>query len=337
MRGTRPPVGVLLMAHGSPAGPSALTDYLTSVRGGRPPGEEAVREAARRYAAIGGISPLMEITRRQGTALQERLDASDPGGFRVYIGTRHSRPSIAEAVRTMAADGLERGVGLVLAPHYSRMGVGAYIAAVEAAAHEIREGGSSDRAGGGGRPAGSLEMACVERWGSHPLLIGALAERLRGALCLGGEGERSAAVVFTAHSLPERIAAWQDPYPEEVAATCRAVADAAGVRRWVLAYQSGGRTGEPWLGPDVREVLRDLGARGAASAVICPVGFVSDHLEVLYDLDIECKELCDSLGVRYERTDSLNDHEGLIAALAELATDSSRLGGQGQAGRTREG
>lgn len=337
MSGAPPPVGVLLMAHGSPPDPSALVGYLTSIRGGHPPEEEMIREAARRYAAIGGTSPLTGITLRQAEALQEWLDGTHPGRFRVYVGTRHARPSIAEAIRAMAEEGIERGIAIVLAPHYSRMGVGAYITAVEAAASEPEGSGASGQAGeGGDRSPGHLEIRCVERWGDHPLLIEALAERLRAALLSIGDEGQSVVVVFTAHSLPERIATWQDPYPEEVAATARAVAGRAEVPRWTLAYQSAGRTRGPWLGPDVREVIRGLGKEGVATVVLCPVGFVSDHLEVLYDLDIECRDLCRSLGMRYERTASLNDQRLLIAALADLTAGRAGEEGRGQARRPQQ-
>lgn len=302
--------GVLLMAYGSPSGPEALDAYYTRIRGGSPPSAEMLEELTARYRAIGGRSPLPEITRGQADALQARLDALAPQRFRVYVGMRHAPPFIAEAVAAMAADGITRGVALALAPHYSRMSVGAYVAAAEAA-----------RAGTPGAPV----LRYVERWGDHPLFLDAVADRLRAALAgLAEAGGRSAPVVFTAHSLPERVLAPGDPYPEELRRTCGGVAARAGVERWELAFQSAGRTADPWLGPDVREAIRRLGAEGARTVAVCAVGFIADHLEVLYDLDIEARAEAERLGLRFARAGSLNDHPLLITALAELVREAAR-------------
>ncbi len=297
--------GVLLMAYGSPAGPEELEAFYTSVRGGRRPSPEMLRELAERYRAIGGRSPLGEITRRQAAALQARLDGDAPGRFRVYVGMRHSPPFIAETVASMAADGMTQGVGLALAPHYSRMGVGAYIAAAEAA-----------RA-----TAPALSLRYVERWGEHPRFLDALAARLSDALAtLPVDVRRAAPVVFTAHSLPKQALAAGDSYLGELRQTCEGVSARAGAADWILAYQSAGRTAEPWLGPDVREVLRGMrgSGSGAQTVVICPIGFVCDHLEVLYDIDVECRALAASLGLRLVRAASLNDCPLLIEALTDL-------------------
>lgn len=300
--------GVLLMAYGSPSGPEELVDFYTSVRGGRRPSPEMLRELGERYRAIGGRSPLPEITRRQAAALQARLDGDAPGRFRVYAGMRHSPPFIAETVAAMATDGIAAGVGLALAPHYSRLGAGAYIAAAEAARERT--------------PA--LSLRYVERWGEHPRFLDAVAGRLRDALAtLPEEARRSAHVVFTAHSLPEQALAGGDPYTEELHRTCQGVADRSGIQEWILAYQNAGRTAEPWLGPDVRAVLRGLGGSRAQAVVVCPVGFVSDHLEVLYDIDIECRALAASAGLHLVRAASLNDCPLLIEALADLAREAA--------------
>lgn len=293
--------GVLLMAHGSPSGPDGLEGFYTSIRGGRRPSSEMLHELGERYRAIGGRSPLPEITRRQAAALAARLEGEAPGHFRVYVGMRHAAPFIAETVDTMAADGITMGVGLALVPHYSRLGVGAYIAAAEAA----REG------------MAALSLRYVERWGDHPRFLDAVAGRLGEALAtLPEEARRSAHVVFTAHSLPEAALAGGDPYAEELHRTCQGVADLSGIPEWILAYQSAGRTAEPWLGPELRTVLRGLG--GSRAVVICPVGFISDQLEVLYDIDIECRALAASAGLLLVRAASLNDSPLLIEALADL-------------------
>ncbi|MDQ7840102.1 MAG: ferrochelatase [bacterium] len=300
--------GVLLMAYGSPSGPEDLEVFYTSVRGGRPPLPEMLRGLGERYRAIGGRSPLPEITRRQAAALQACLDVDAPGRFRVYAGMRHSPPFIAEAVAAMADDGITAGVGLALVPHYSRLGVGAYIAAAEAAREST--------------PA--LSLRYVERWGNHPRFLDAVASRLGDALTTLSQEERGTArVVFTAHSLPKQALADGDPYTEELHRTCQGVADRSGVREWILAYQSAGRTAGPWLEPNVHEVILGFAGSGAQAVVVCPVGFISDHLEVLYDIDIECRALAASAGLRMVRAASLNDCPLLIEALADLAREAA--------------
>jgi ferrochelatase len=296
-------IGVLVMAYGTPRGPEDLEAYYTHIRRGRPPSAELLEELAARYQAI-GWSPLTELTRRQADRLQARLDAVKPGRWRVYVGMKHAPPFIGDAVRAMDADGVVEAVGVVLAPHYSRMSVGAYIAAAEEARRALA------------RP---FPARYVERWGEHPLFVDAVADRLRAVLAeLPGEIRERTPVIFTAHSLPERILTWRDPYPAELQRTAAAVAARAGVREWTLAFQSAGRTAETWLGPDVRDVIHRLHDRGVDSVAVCSVGFVTDHLEVLYDLDIEARALCDALGVQYVRAGSLNDHPLLIEALADL-------------------
>lgn len=297
-------IGVLLMAYGSPQSLDDLTEYYTHIRGGQRPSPQMLEELASRYRAIGGRSPLHEVTGRQAAALQARLDAVDKGRYRVYVGMRHAPPFVADAVAEMAADGIAAGVGLVLAPHYSRMSIGAYIGAAEDARRSL--------------PAAPA-LHYVERWGDHPLFLDALADRLRDALASQAEEERLRThVIFTAHSLPERILSWGDPYPDELRRTAAGVADRAGIGRWTFAYQSAGRTAEQWLGPEVLETIRRLSGEGVPCVAVCPVGFVADHMEVLYDLEIEARDLAERLGVRFVRAASLNDHPLLIAALADL-------------------
>ena len=310
---TTPPTGVLLMAYGCPSWPDDLEAYYTHIRGGRKPSPELLLELAGRYRAIGGRSPLLTITKRQATALEAHLCGQAPDGYRVYVGMKHARPFIAQAIAQMAAEGITQAVGITLAPHYSKMSIGAYIEAAEAA-----------RTG----PATALTVRYVERWGDHPLFVEAVAERLAMALAQVSGAERSAVpVIFTAHSLPERILTWGDPYPEELHRTSKLVAAIRGVRHWKFAYQSCGRTPEPWLGPDVLTVLRRLQREGERTVVLCSIGFIADHLEVLYDLDIQARGLADQLGMRLIRAETLNDHPLLIKALADLVKRSSDLEG----------
>ncbi len=298
-----PSIGVLLMAHGSPTGPEDLEAYYTRIRRGRSPSADLLTEVAARYEAI-GWSPLDELTRRQADGLQTRLEAIAPGRWRVYVSMKHAAPFIGDVVRRMADDGIAEGVGLVMAPHYSRMSTGTYFEHAEEARRALP------------RP---FPMAYVERWGEHPAFLDAVAERLAAALAeLPSAIRAETPVVFSAHSLPERVLTWGDPYPDELRRTAAEVAKRVGVQRWTLAYQSAGRTSEPWLGPDVRDEVRRLHAAGGRGVVSCPIGFVADHLEVLYDLDIELRDLCACLGMRFVRAASLNDHPRLLDALADL-------------------
>lgn len=301
--------GVLLMAYGSPETLDDVEEYFTHIRGGRRPSPEAVEELRGRYRRIGGRSPLMEITQAQARALEQVLhaDSDEDGTYRVYVGMKHWRPFLPEVIERMAQEGIERAVGLALAPHYSRMSVGAYIEAAQEAlqAHPIL-------------------MRFVESWHLQPTFLEAWAARVRDALGrFGPEGREEAVVVFTAHSLPERILQWDDPYPRQLRETCQAIAQNVRLPgpRWRLAYQSASSTGEPWLGPDVLDVLDELARQGVKGVLVCPIGFVADHLEVLYDLDVECRERAEELGLRLERTESLNDDPLFIRALAEIVKE----------------
>jgi ferrochelatase len=276
---------VVLMAYGSPSEPEDVRPYLEDVRGGRPVSDEAVDELAERYRRIGGRSPLDDVTEAQRAALERELGAP------VFVGMKHWRPRIADAVEAALAAGATRIVGLVLAPHYSRLSIGGYRERLEEAL------------------AGRAGLVLVESWHDEPAFIDALADRVRGT---------DAWVVFTAHSLPERILDEGDPYRDQLLETARLVAERAGVERWSFAFQSASPTGEPWLGPDVLEELERLRAEGVDKVLTAPVGFVSDHLEILWDLDVEARERAVELGLEWARTESLNDDPVFVHALAEL-------------------
>lgn len=293
------PLGILLMAYGSPATLDDVEAYYTHIRGGRTPPPERVEELRERYRRIGGRSPLLEITQAQARGVRRAL--SDDGmPARVYVGMKHAPPFIADAVASMARDEIRTAVGVALAPQYSRMSVGGYCAAASEAAAEH-----------------GVAFRCVESWHDHPGLIAALASRVAEAqrTLTGAYG---VPVVFTAHSLPQRILQWNDPYPQQLRRTCELVAAAAGLPSWWFAYQSASATGEPWLGPDLLDLLRDLHRDGTRDVIVCPVGFVADHLEVLYDIDVEAQGLARSLGMRLARAPSLNDAPDFVAALADL-------------------
>ena len=288
-------VAVLLLAYGGPGSLDDVEPYLQDVRGGRPTAPELVAEIKGRYARIGGRSPILERTEAQAQALGRALGPAWP----VYVGMRHWHPFIGETVERMVACGERRVVAIVLAPHYSALSVGAYEKKLLDAAR------------------GRLDLALVRSWGDHPKFLEAVAERVRQAL-QRFPAPGAVQVLFTAHSLPERILAAGDPYADELQASAAQVARLAGVGEWRFAYQSAGATPEPWLGPEAGAVMTELAAT-RKNFLIVPIGFVSDHVEVLYDVDVAYRGLAERLGVRLERTDSLNDDPLLVAALADLA------------------
>jgi protoporphyrin/coproporphyrin ferrochelatase len=295
------PIGVLLMAYGSPEAPCDLEAYYTDIRRGRPPSQDQLQEIAARYARIGGVSSLNAITAAQATSLQAKLDRSDHS-FRVYIGMKHWRPRIAEAVAAMAGDGVRQAVGLVLAPHYSRLSVAEYHAQVHAAVQTVPS---------------APRFQLVQSWHTQPALIGALSRRVQASLTRFSADERSRVhVLFTAHSLPRRILDDRDPYPEQIAETARLIADTVRLNSWSIAWQSAGRTPEPWLEPNLKQAIAGLSA-----CLVCPVGFVSDHLETLYDLDVDLREHAARAGIHVERTPSLNAAADFVEVLTELVLD----------------
>lgn len=301
-------VGVVLMAYGTPRHPDEIEPYYTDIRRGRPPTPEQLADLVRRYDAIGGISPLAQRTEAQRDAVAAALDAEMPGGFAVEIGLRHVSPDIESAVANLAGSGVERIVGLVMAPHYSTMSIAVYAGRAQAAAE-----------------AHDLPFAMLERWGGEPAYVDFLAAEVSQAL---GDMPAGTKVLFTAHSLPRRILDVGDAYPDELLATATAVSERVGLgswSRWAMAWQSAGRTPEPWLGPDVLAVIDDLAAsEHAAGLLVCPCGFVSDHLEVLYDLDIEAADRARARGLAFARTATPNDDPAVMAALARRVVELSR-------------
>jgi protoporphyrin/coproporphyrin ferrochelatase len=280
---------VILMAYGSPSEIDDIPAYLADIREGKPVSERAVEELKERYRRIGGRSPLDDVTGAQRAALEREL------GLPVYVGMKHWRPRIAAAVEAALAASAERIVGLVLAPHYSRLSIAGYRARLEEAV--------GDRA----------ELVFVDSWHGHEPFIDVLADRVAGT---------DAHVVFTAHSLPERILSDGDPYRDQLLETSRLVAERAGLDDWSFAFQSASATGEPWLGPDILEELDRLHAARVRKVLVCPVGFVSDHLEILWDLDVEARERAAELGLELDRIESLNDDPAFVSALAKLVLNT---------------
>jgi protoporphyrin/coproporphyrin ferrochelatase len=282
---------VLLMAHGTPSSLAEMPDYLRIVRGGRPPSPELIEEMTHNYTAIGGRSPLTDITRAQAAALAERLGPSVP----VAVGMRNWHPYIKEAMEQLAATSPEQIIGLPLAPQFSTLSVQKYMDAARAAL-----------------PAGPT-LTPVRSFHDHPLLLQAFAERVRAANAPPDE-----TVVFTAHSLPKRVIDSGDVYADEVAATAKGVAALAGIAKYDVAYQSAGRTPEPWIGPDLSEFVAARAAQGQRAFLVVPIGFVCDHTEVLFDIDVQAARAAHEAGATLRRTESLNTSPTFIAALESI-------------------
>jgi protoporphyrin/coproporphyrin ferrochelatase len=304
---------VILMAYGAPGSLEEVEPFLLDVRNGRPTSREVVEEVRGRYAAIGGRSPLGEITRAQAAALEGALEEDAAADWRVFVGMRHSAPRIAEAVAAAAADGRRRLVALCLAPHYSRLSIGAYLDRLD---HALAA------------TAAGLEAVRIESWHDHPGFVAAVAERVTAALARVDE-PAAAEVLFTAHSLPARIVAEGDPYDRHLRESCELVAgrvEAATGRplSWTFAYQSAAIGARDWLGPPIEQAIAARAAAGVRELVAVPIGFVSDHVEVLYDLDVEAKRTADEHGVRLTRSESLNIAPAFVAALADLVREAAR-------------
>jgi ferrochelatase len=296
------PVGVLVMAYGGPASLDEIPGYLADIRHGRPTPRAVLEEITENYRAIGGSSPLLAVSRRQVDALAAELGDD----FRCYLGMRHWAPWIEDVVGEMAEAGVTVAVSLVLAPHFSAMSVARY-------QQKIVDGLELYR--------GRIHFEHVPSYHDAPGLLEAFATRVDEGLLRWPEDERGRVhVVFSAHSLPQRLLESGDPYGGQCLETARLVAERAGVpdERWSWAYQSAGRTPEAWAGPDISEHLRELAAGGVRDVVSVPIGFVSDHVEILFDVDRRAAGVAAELGMRFERPPALNDDPLFIATLAEL-------------------
>ncbi len=299
MEETKKTRAVLLMAYGSPNNLSEIEPYYTDIRRGRKPTPELLEELTGRYAAIGGSSPLLRTTLAQAKSLEAQI-----AGYKIYVGMRHWTPWIREAIAEMKADGITEAVGIVMAPHYSSMSIAKYIENVEKA-QELHQ---SD-----------IKFNFIESWHDEDLYIDALIGKIAEAQLKFNEEERKHLhYIFTAHSLPERILAIGDPYKNQLLETCALIAGKMGISDWEFAFQSAGRTEEKWLGPDLLEVLDENVNKGIKSILVCSVGFIIDHLEVMYDIDIEARNHLAQKNVHLERARSLNDHPMLSQLFAQL-------------------
>ena len=297
---------VLLMAYGTPDTLDDVGPYFTHIRGGRTPSPEAIAHLRERYERVGGSTPLLAITQQLRAGMEGALAAAEP--MRVYVGMKHWHPYIGETMRQMAADGIERVTCVALAPHFSRLSVGAYRKAVESAQEEL---------------SNPFDVRFVDSWHRQPEFLAMMAGLVEEGLRLFPAGAR-VLPVFTAHSLPVRIREWRDPYEIELLTSSALVADRLSLGDWRFAWQSAGGTSEPWLGPDILEYLETLAGQGVQNVLQIPIGFVSDHLEVLYDIDIEAKARAAELGIRLERTRLPNASPELIRTLTAVVDGAQR-------------
>lgn len=300
------PIGVLVMAYGGPNSLEEMPGYLADIRSGRTTPVRILEEICINYQQMGGKSPLLEITRRQVAAIQTHFE---PSKFKFYLGMRHWSPWIEDTIREMLEDGITHAVSLVLAPHYSKLSIAKYQAKITTGLEMYR---------------GHIEFAHVESYHDAPGLIQALTNRVEEGLGRWPAEKRPAVhVVFSAHSLPVRTNKMGDPYEGQLQETARLVAEKAGLgdEQWSWSYQSAGRSPEPWLGPQLPEHLYDLAEKGIRNVVSVPIGFVSDHVEILYDIDIHAQQVARKVGIRLERPPALNDDPLFIATVAELIRD----------------
>ncbi|MFW6096531.1 MAG: ferrochelatase [Chloroflexota bacterium] len=304
-------IGVLIMAYGGPGSLEEIPGYLADIRSGRVTTPSVLDEIRHNYAQLGGKSPLLEITRQQVAAVQDALDDR----FRCYLGMRHWAPWIEDTVRDMLDDGITRAVSLVLAPHFSKLSVARYQAKIDEGLKMYR---------------GEIEFKHITSYHDEPKYIQALARRVQEGLEKWPPAQRDDVhVIFSAHSLPQRILEMGDPYDSQLRETARLVADSAGIAddNWSWSYQSAGRTSEPWLGPQIEEHIPALAQQGVKNIISVPVGFVSDHVEILYDIDIQAQAVAQEHGVRLERPPALNTDPLFVEQLADLVSQKARAAG----------
>jgi len=298
-------LGLLVMAYGTPYKEEDIERYYTHIRHGRKPSEESLEDLKSRYEAIGGISPLAHLTEQQAKKLEEYLNKNETEyEFKMYLGLKHIEPFIEDAVEQMYADGIEEAVSIVLAPHYSTFSIKSYNGRAKEAAAKL----------------GNLKIHSIDSWYDEPKFIEYWAKGLKAVEAKMTEEEKANyCLIVSAHSLPEKIIQLGDPYPEQLKETAQLIQTAANVENVEVGWQSAGQTPEPWLGPDVQDLTRDLYKENNYKAfVYIPVGFICDHLEVLYDNDYECKVVCDELGVSYYRPEMPNDKDEFIEILGTV-------------------
>ena len=289
------------MAYGTPTTPEDVEAYYTRIRHGRPPTLELLADLTRRYNAIGGTSPLAQRTADQVAGVAAALDAEAPGTFDVRYGSKYEPPLLEAAAESFREEGFTKVIGLVLAPHSSSMSTDQYMDRARAAL------------------GADIDFVPIGAWYEAPGFVAIIAERVNEALAtIPEDRRRTAEVIFSAHSLPEKILEQGDNYPDQLRESAELAADLAGVTTFDVAWQSAGRTPDPWIGPDILNVLREKRAEGVTDLVSCPIGFVSDHLEVLFDIDVEAQGVAHEIGLNLVRTRSLNDDPAFMTVLADV-------------------
>jgi protoporphyrin/coproporphyrin ferrochelatase len=299
-------IGVLVMAHGTPSSPEGIEAFYTRIRRGSAPSAEQLEDLTRRYLAIGGVSPLTERTAAQVVGIREALERDAPGEFDVRFGSKFEAPMLEEAAQSFREDGFTKVVGIVLAPHSSSMSTEQYMSRARAVLGD------------------DIEFVSIGAWYEAPGFLELIAERVNDALAtIPDERHDTTEVIFSAHSLPQRVVEQGDTYAEQLRESAEIAAELAGLSSYDVAWQSAGRTPDPWLGPDILAALRDKQAQGFTDVVSCPIGFVSDHLEVLFDIDIEAQGVADEIGLHLVRTASLNDDPTFTSILANIVRSAA--------------
>ena len=304
MSDSRTPLGVFLLAYGTPEKLDDVEEYYTNVRKGRKPEPEKVEELRERYAMVGGRTPLLEISQSTAQGLQNRLEQAYPGQYKVYLGMKYWHPYIADVLQEMAQDGITDAIGLVLAPHYSKMSVGGYRDYVEKGQERLDT---------------PINIQVIESWQENAAFRRMIAERITTTMeQFPAEARSQVTVLFSAHSLPERIKTWGDPYEEQLLESAAGVAELLGLQDWRFCFQSAGATGEPWLGPDICDYMDELAQEGKRYILSVPFGFVSEHLEIFYDIDYEAQQKAEEHGMMLHRIRMPNADPEFVEVLASV-------------------
>jgi ferrochelatase len=302
------PTGILVLAYGTPEKPEDVEPYYTHIRGGRPPSPESLHNLQERYRLVGGRTPLLDLSQGVADGLQARLDAAAPGRYRVYLGMKHWHPFIGEVVPQIVADGVREVIAVVLAPHYSRYSLEGYRKYINQALEKVE------------RP---FRLHFIESWHEHPLFRHMIADRISAALGqFPAEARDDVLVLFSAHSLPEKIVAAGDPYPQQLHESADGIAELLGLKDHRFCYQSAGMTGEPWLGPDILDELEQLHAEGIQNVLSVPFGFVSEHLEVLWDIDTEAQQKAAELGMTLHRIAMPNADDEFVEVIRAVVAEA---------------
>jgi ferrochelatase len=298
--------GVLVMAYGTPTTRDDVEAYYTRIRHGRPPTPELLADLVRRYDAIGGTSPLAKRTADQVAGIASVLEHVAPGAFDVRFGSKYEPPLLEETASSFRDEGFTHVIGLVLAPHSSSMSTDQYMARASEALGD------------------DINFTPIGAWWEFPGFLEIIAQRVESALdTIPSDRRATTEVIFSAHSLPEKILANGDTYPDQLRESARRAAEIAGVQRWDIAWQSAGRTADPWIGPDILQVIRTKHDEGVTDIVSCPIGFVSDHLEVLFDIDVEAQGVAHEVNLNLVRTKSLNDDQRFMTLLAAVVLEAA--------------